>query len=1105
MVFVTYEISRVGEEWDDRAVVRLNSHKAIYSIQAAIVDGGVQFRATLEPKASLLRSRNGKVAAEARGNLESFLSGQGIYEKGIISEESSGLFRDGILKDRKYKHIRTILARQPPRLPDTYSELRYKQEPNVASVASSQIGFVDEIIRGILKQGKCAAFLEIRFQRRKKPPFWLRFRSGHLKERYYDTVRTQEQNRQAIEELKDYEATGAFRVEIRVVLAAKEKESVEWAAGFISGLFTDYQLQPKKRKGTKSGNSFVVSGKRLNSVLRFPKGTYRGVEGQTVSESARGPPAQPTEDVPTVALGFPRSGPILLDTPQRLSLADLKQHANCWGLTASGKTRLLIQMVRQLVELGVKVLVFDPKGEYADSLLPGNEDWLYFKVGDADFPLGLNPFAVPDYASEDDYVELIVASLRSAIGTDILTPQMEAFLINAVEYTIMRGGNFKTLFDVLSNPKVAEILDIKGKFIEDSCTALKNRLRRLISGSGGRVWNVTTSNVSMDLLSKNNVIIDMSAYEAAEDTSGRRVLLDIIAHLFYNYLAKTRSAINETGQDSLQNMILVDESQKLVPKKLTKRFTDESSLFAKLPQTVRAFGVAMMWAGVTPTVEQTVISQAGTSIVFFSKDHHDLRLMASLVGLDEEEFKETVASLQPREAIVRTPRSSAYIIRTIDTPIQKMTKTDWSRQRGKWEQENTRQLFLNAQFNMAPKFREKEEEKEELDWNFRKICHQLCLAEEQCVEVATTASKRASAIKKNRDMRRILIDDLRSSDSMSLRFVWKKLIEEAKKDSKSTPQLLPAQAFCTSVYFLKMTKDESKLPTERLDEIGQEFSRLARNDYIDYLNSFSKVFEQKQVLQAGSGSKTEKNQDRNNKTPVEVLTEFIQGNIKKYGFVTRPETENFYLSRNLGNKGNFKGNLNTALQKVLRREKYKISRVAVPSMTSSQTVLIFAKESRADRAGSWEEAVHRHFIVEIGRLCENMGHSLKSRHALPNGRKNDLCVESKNTGRMGHIEVKTGAYVGKGDFPETTEPFLIITPWESRKGKTIKVGKTKVSIPLGEGKNVKKAIKNLGSNYAVLAVDDPQFSRKLDAWIDTGQLQRALNDPTQTSKTAQTA
>ncbi|MHA2500344.1 MAG: ATP-binding protein, partial [Candidatus Hodarchaeales archaeon] len=665
MAAVSYQINRIGAEWNDRAILRLLPGNVKYYTEVFVGQGSVWFRVAAEPQRRFLFFNPKQTALrEAEGYLNAFLSGQKAYGTGPKYTREP---IEDLLDEWKDYKVRTICATHEPRLSDMYNRPQTQQD---RFVASPDLSFLDQFITGLLPEDDCMGVLEVCFRRKKKAPWNLRMKTRNIKEREFEPLQRQQKSRLLIEELNDFEAVGAFTAEIRVILAGKNNNDLSRVSAHIRGLMTDFGLQPKQKKGIRPARKLNLNGKRLNTLLQFPKGVYRGVEVREAPP--RGPPAQPTEKTLAIPIGYPRSGGVTYSTPQFVSLVDLKRHLSCWGLTGSGKTRLIIQMVRELAKLGVKILIFDPKGEYADSLLPDDASWLYFKVGNPDFPLGLNPFQVPSYATMADHKQVVKSALISAVGSDILSPQMEAFLSQGIEYTIRQNGSFRTLFEVLSDKNVEEILGIRGIRADVSCLALINRLERIISGTGGQVWNVTTSNVTMDMLLNNNVIIDMSAYEAAEDVSGRRILLDVLSHLLYNYLLKRRSPISETS-DELRNVLLADEVQKLAPRKLSKRFTDESSLFAKISQTVRAFGMACIYAGVAPTVEDTILSQSGSTVIFYSKARHDLKSMAGLVGMEEREFHQLVTGLQDREAVVKTPNADAYIIKTIDTPVTKMT------------------------------------------------------------------------------------------------------------------------------------------------------------------------------------------------------------------------------------------------------------------------------------------------------------------------------------------------------------------------------------------------------------------------------------------------
>ncbi|MFW9917534.1 MAG: hypothetical protein ACFFGZ_18180 [Candidatus Thorarchaeota archaeon] len=88
------------------------------------------------------------------------------------------------------------------------------------------------------------------------------------------------------------------------------------------------------------------------------------------------------------------------------------------------------------------------------------------------------------------------------------------------------------------------------------------------------------------------------------------------------------------------------------------------------------------------------------------------------------------------------------------------------------------------------------------------------------------------------------------------------------------------------------------------------------------------------------------------KTPVEALSQFIRGNIEYFGFVTRPDAQQFFESKMLGKRANFDRTLRKALQKVRRTLNCRVSKVAVLSLTSPQKILLFAKDWHPDRKGS---------------------------------------------------------------------------------------------------------------------------------------------------------
>jgi hypothetical protein len=204
------------------------------------------------------------------------------------------------------------------------------------------------------------------------------------------------------------------------------------------------------------------------------------------------------------------------------------------------------------------------------------------------------------------------------------------------------------------------------------------------------------------------------------------------------------------------------------------------------------------------------------------------------------------------------------------------------------------------------------------------------------------------------------------------------------------------------------------------------------------------------------------------------------------------------MDRKLGRLSDFSSHLKRAIQAARKILGCQITKVAVPSFTGTKLSHIYAKEMDPNRRNSFERAVHRYFIVEISRALQEMGHTLKRTHKFPDGHLDDICVESGQTGRIGRIEIKTGncANLRKGTFPQTKEAYLIIVPWRSK----ILRRRAKAAIPLAQMNHLQPIIKQLAENYQGLACDDPDFLAKLNAWVNTGAMERAAKDPAHMSK-----
>jgi len=126
------------------------------------------------------------------------------------------------------------------------------------------------------------------------------------------------------------------------------------------------------------------------------------------------------------------------DRPLRVSADDFASHCAIFGRTGVGKSTALVALLAQLAarpDSGLVVL--DPHGSLARDLaaqLPGHrrEDTALLELGDADFPVGLNPFARHPGVAEEDLVQSAFAILRLIFAQTWSTSRMEDAIFSCV-------------------------------------------------------------------------------------------------------------------------------------------------------------------------------------------------------------------------------------------------------------------------------------------------------------------------------------------------------------------------------------------------------------------------------------------------------------------------------------------------------------------------------------------------------------------------------------------------------------------------------------------------------------------------------------------------
>ncbi|MFX0117527.1 MAG: helicase HerA domain-containing protein, partial [Candidatus Hodarchaeota archaeon] len=490
-------------------------------------------------------SKSPSECSKAISFVRSFLVAQGIVQNRIKGSLPPAIELE--------THTRVVIAQKGPEiLPSGLGHY-----PNLSNLSSLS----DQIAETFIGVGpQTRGLLQILFRRIKVPRRFKKLAKRKID--HNESLQRRKEIERAVEYYNELDTTGCFELAVRVLVTAPTAQEADRLANqveaFLGQLRMDAEIYPQHRRLRRLGPvldaiekrrpffSFISSGKQLSLVLRFPNCQHRGFIMTTRTEF--GPPPQPIINSDNnIRIGFPLVNGVQYQQEQQIGIHKFTGHAAVWGSTGEGKSRLVASLVTQFSDMGKKILIIDPKGDYLD-LLGERKDFLYFKIGSREFPLGINIFEIPDYVERrEDYMELIQTSLTSAISKDSFGPQMMEVLARAIAHTVRHKGNFVTFLRLLRNPAAEKILKVKGYNLGTTFAALDNRIAQVVGGSAGDAFRVKKSTIDVKTLLENNVILDISAFEQLENDISRKIFLEVFIHLLSHYLRFTRAVTRNPG------------------------------------------------------------------------------------------------------------------------------------------------------------------------------------------------------------------------------------------------------------------------------------------------------------------------------------------------------------------------------------------------------------------------------------------------------------------------------------------------------------------------------------------------------------------------------
>jgi len=267
-----------------------------------------------------------------------------------------------------------------------------------------------------------------------------------------------------------------FQVNIRLVFSAKTEERAEELLSHAEGAFNQFgapNLNSLKFKKVKGGalkklcfnfsfrlfsgkEGIVLNSEEIASIFHFPLTQIGAPKLKWLKAKESVPPAN-----------LPKEGIVLgkntfrgEETIVRMLDEDRRRHLYIIGQTGTGKTTLMLDMIRQDIENGKGLAFIDPHGDSAEKILglisrERAEDMIYFNPADVERPMALNILEFdPNHPEHKTFLANEVINIFKKLWEAIpeaFGPIFEQYMRNALLLVMDDPESGSTLLEV---PKV---------------------------------------------------------------------------------------------------------------------------------------------------------------------------------------------------------------------------------------------------------------------------------------------------------------------------------------------------------------------------------------------------------------------------------------------------------------------------------------------------------------------------------------------------------------------------------------------------------------------------------------------------------------------------
>lgn len=386
----------------------------------------------------------------------------------------------------------------------------------------------------------------------------------------------------------------------------------------VDRLWIEYQLADGERRREIEELVTILAIKRLGMMIGQPRLVLDAPPPEVIGSG----------EFTLGAITYPGLEPY----PLRVRRNELLRHLFILGPTGTGKSTLILHLLRQLLYASIPFMVFDFKRNYRCLLHTSHEELIAFSVGRNHAPLRINALTPPSGVAFAEWAE----ALADIISTSYLLMQgarnvfKNAFTRAARE----EKATMRTALAILRTDLVACRTNSRRYGWLESAT---RSVEELCAGAYGEALNASAGTALPELL-RYPVVFELQG--CGEDQKRFFTLLFLQGILL---LRKHES----TAREELQHLLVIDEAHNVFPREPP----GDLGVPARLAREVREYGEALISATQQADVSESLIANAGIKVILRCDYPKDIRFASQLLQIEEH----WIPTLPPGTGIARLP------------------------------------------------------------------------------------------------------------------------------------------------------------------------------------------------------------------------------------------------------------------------------------------------------------------------------------------------------------------------------------------------------------------------------------------------------------------